>query len=68
MLQIENMISCNKSTVYVNFAHLREADMELAEAIELEYARFDPYLRHAVHNIVAQDNQQYVYDVDKGQR
>ena len=42
--------------------------MELAEAIEQDYYRFEPYLRHAIHNIVAQDNPQYIYDVDKGQR
>jgi len=43
-------------------------DRELAEAIELEFYRFDPYLRYAVHNIVYSISQQYVYDVDKGQR
>ncbi len=68
MLQIEKMISCNKSTIYVNLDHIRQADIELAEAIELEYYRFEPYLRHAVHTIVAIDNQQYIYDLDRGQR
>lgn len=68
MAQISNMVRYNKSTVYVNFEHLKDADIELAEAIELEFYRFDPYLRHAVHNIVVAENQQYVYDVDKGQR
>jgi hypothetical protein len=43
-------------------------DAELAEAVEQEYYRFEAYLRHAVHNIVMQENQQYVFDVDKGQR
>lgn len=43
-------------------------DPELADALLLEYYRFEPYLRHAVHNIVAADNQHYVYDVDRGQR
>jgi DNA replication licensing factor MCM6 len=62
------MISCNKSTVYVNFEHLWAADRELAEAIGLEFYRFEPYLRHAVHNIVAEENPQYIYDLDKGQR
>jgi hypothetical protein len=44
------------------------ADVELADALLQEYYRFEPYLRHAVHNIVAIDNQHYVYDVDRGQR
>lgn len=68
MLQIQFMINWNKSTVYVNYAHLQEADPELAEAIEFDYYRFEPYLRNAVHNLVIQDNPQYVYDIDKGQR
>lgn len=34
----------------------------------IEYYRFEPYLRHALHNVVASENQQYVYDVDRGQR
>lgn len=40
----------------------------MADALLQEYYRFEPYLRHAVHNIVALDNQHYVYDVDRGQR
>ena len=40
----------------------------MAEAIELEYYRFEPYLRQAIHEIIAADNHHYVYDVDKGQR
>ena len=42
--------------------------MELAEAIEVEYYRFEPYLRHAVQEIVSIDAQNYVFDLDKGQR
>ena len=45
-----------------------QADSELAEAIELEFYRFEPYLRHALQDIVAADNQHYVIDLDKGQR
>ena len=40
----------------------------MAEAIELEYYRFEPFLRAAVQHIVGIENQNYVYDVDKGQR
>ena len=48
MLQMAAMMQNNKSTVYVNFKHVLEADHELAEAIEIEYYRFEPYLRAAV--------------------
>jgi DNA replication licensing factor MCM6 len=68
MVQISNMVRFNKSTVYVNYDHLKEADNELAEAILLEYYRFETYLRYAVHNIVAADNPHYVHDIDRGQR
>jgi DNA replicative helicase MCM subunit Mcm2 (Cdc46/Mcm family) len=30
--------------------------------------RFEPYLRHAIHECIAQDNRHYVVDVDRGQR
>lgn len=43
-------------------------DHELAEAIELEYYRFETYLRHALQDVIAIDNQHYIFDVDKGQR
>ena len=66
--QIISMIQNNKSTVYVNFAHIQEMDQELAEAIELEYYRFEPFLRQAVQDIVAMENKDYFFDVDRGQR
>lgn len=62
------MIQNNKSTVYVNFNHIQEMDQELAEAIELEYYRFEPFLRQAVQDIVAMENKDYFFDVDRGQR
>jgi|AntAceMinimDraft_12_1070368.scaffolds.fasta_scaffold267765_1 hypothetical protein len=39
--QIANMIQNNKTTLYVNFQHILEMDVELAEAIELEFYRFE---------------------------
>ena len=45
-----------------------KTDFELAEAIELDYYRFEPYLRHALHELIAVDNQNYIYDIDRGQR
>ena len=68
MLQMATMMQNNKSTVYVNFRHVLNADHELAEAIEIEYYRFEPYLRNAIQECIAKDNQHYVMDVDRGQR
>lgn len=68
ILQISTFVQNNKSTLYVNFQHISQVDHELAEAIQLEYYRFEPFLRAAVHQIVEIDNPNYVYDLDKGQR
>ena len=68
MAQIESMIRDNKSTIYVDFQHVKERDWELADAIELEYYRFEPYLRHSLQDVLSEMNQSYVYDIDKGQR
>ena len=44
-LQIQKMVEStdssenNKSTIYVDFAHINDYDRELAEALELEYFR-----------------------------
>ena len=66
--QIISMIQNNKSTIYVNFNHIQDIDHELAEAIELEYYRFEPFLRQAVQDIVAAENKDYFFEVDRGQR
>jgi DNA replication licensing factor MCM6 len=67
MAQIATMMQNNKTTVYVNFQHVLNADLELAEAIEVEYYRFEPYLRSAVQECIGKDNPHYVMDVDRGQ-
>lgn len=66
--QIEYMIEMNKSTIYINFQHIRDINHELSEAIEIEYYRFEPYLRYALQCIVYKDNPQYIFDIDRGQR
>jgi DNA replication licensing factor MCM6 len=43
------------STLWVDFAHVKAADEELAEAIQLEYHRFDPFLRQAAAEFVQLD-------------
>lgn len=52
----ENMQSTSthgfSSTLFVNFHHLVAYNAELAEAIQSEYYRFEPYLRRAVYSFV----------------
>ena len=66
--QIVTMIRNDKTTIYVDFAHTNSFDRELAEAIQLEYYRFEPFLRKAVQEYVGQEHPEYVHDMDKGTR
>jgi len=68
MEMINVMVQNNSSTLFVNFAHVMEFDSELAEALELEFYRFDPHLRHALQQLVHVVDPSYVCDLDKGQR
>jgi len=63
--QIEYMIEMNKSTIFINFQHICSVNYELSEAIEIEYYRFEPYLRYALQSIVYKDNPSYIYDIDR---
>jgi len=48
----EAEMSSFSSTICVNFRHVNAYDHELAEAIEGEYVRFEPYLRRAAKKFV----------------
>ena len=48
----EAEMSSFASTLCVNFRHVHSYDHELAEAIEGEYVRFEPYLRRAAKKFV----------------
>jgi DNA replication licensing factor MCM6 len=40
------------TTLFLNFEHVLQDDPELADAIQGEYCRFEPYLRRSVQNFV----------------
>jgi DNA replication licensing factor MCM6 len=42
------------STLFLDFEHVMEYDVELAEAIHSEFGRFEPFLRRAVESFVLQ--------------
>jgi DNA replication licensing factor MCM6 len=42
------------ATLFLDFGHLLEHDVELAEAIQTDYGRFEPFLRRAVEAFVSQ--------------
>lgn len=45
-----------------------QVDVELAEALELEFYRFEPFLRHALQEIVYAMDPEYVLSPHTGQR
>ena len=66
--QISYIIQNDKSTLFVNFQHVKEYDFELAEAIELEFYRFEPYLRKSIQEYVSINLRDYGHDPNKGPR
>jgi DNA replication licensing factor MCM6 len=50
--------SAFSSTLFLDFKHVMQEDMELAEAIQSDFVRFDPFLRHAIQALVFQHNPQ----------
>lgn len=40
------------TTLFLDFTHLLDADVELAEAIQSDFVRFESFLRRAIHSFV----------------
>lgn len=58
--QIHTMREYEITTLYVDFTHLLQKDDVLADAIQKQYYRFLPYLRRALHNLVAEYEPEYL--------
>ena len=58
--QIHTMREYELTTLYVDFGHLLQKDDVLADAIQRQYYRFLPYLRKALHNLVAEYEPEYL--------
>ncbi|TFK55620.1 MCM-domain-containing protein [Heliocybe sulcata] len=58
--QIHTMREYELTTLYVDYGHLLQKDDVLADAIQKQYYRFLPYLRRALHNLVAQYEPEYL--------
>jgi DNA replication licensing factor MCM6 len=58
--QIHTMRECELTTLYIDYGHLLQRDDVLADAIQKQYYRFLPYLRRAIHNLVAQYEPEYL--------
>ncbi|KAH7919533.1 MCM-domain-containing protein [Leucogyrophana mollusca] len=58
--QIHTMREYEITTLYVDYSHLLQKDDVLADAIQKQYYRFLPYLRRALHNLVAEYEPEYL--------
>ncbi|GJE84311.1 DNA replication licensing factor Mcm6 [Phanerochaete sordida] len=58
--QIHTMREYELTTLYVDYGHLLLRDDVLADAIQKQYYRFLPYIRRALHNLVAQFEPDYL--------
>ncbi|KAH0587896.1 hypothetical protein H2248_006648 [Termitomyces sp. 'cryptogamus'] len=58
--QIHTMREYELTTLYVDYGHLLQRDDVLADAIQKQYYRFLPYLRRALHNLVAEFEPEYL--------
>ncbi|PFH51325.1 hypothetical protein AMATHDRAFT_3174 [Amanita thiersii Skay4041] len=58
--QIHTMREYELTTLYVDFGHLLQKDDVLADAIQRQYYRFLPYLRRALHSLVAEYEPEYL--------
>lgn len=58
--QIHTMREYDITTLYVDYGHLLQRDDVLADAIQKQYYRFLPYLRRALHNLVAEYEPEYL--------
>lgn len=58
--QIHTMREYELTTLYVDYGHLLNRDDVLADAIQKQYYRFLPYIRRALHNLVAEFEPEYL--------
>lgn len=58
--QIHTMREYELTTLYVDYGHLLQKDDVLADAIQKQYYRFLPYIRRALHSLVAEFEPDYL--------
>ena len=50
------------TTMYVDWSHMSQHDAELAQAIELEFYRFEPLLRNSLRDFIGRDYPEFVLE------
>lgn len=66
--QTEAMREAQKTTLYVDFEHLKAYDADLAELIKENHYRAEVYLRKAVQNFVRNHEEAYAADDSSGEK
>lgn len=68
--QAEVMRQTETSSLFVDFTHVLEFDADLAQAIQAQYYRWEPYLRKSVFEFVRMEDASYTVneDANKSQR
>eukprot|EP01126_Amoeba_proteus_P000443 TRINITY_DN10126_c0_g3_i5.p1 TRINITY_DN10126_c0_g3~~TRINITY_DN10126_c0_g3_i5.p1 ORF type:complete len:764 (+),score=180.91 TRINITY_DN10126_c0_g3_i5:249-2540(+) len=61
MLMSRNLPNQRKS-IYVDFLHIREFDISLSNEVELDYYRYEPYLRKGVSDFVTKHHPDFKTD------
>jgi DNA replication licensing factor MCM6 len=62
--QAEVMRSAETSSLFVDFSHVLEFDPDLAQAIQAQYYRWEPFLRRAVFEFVRLEDASYTVNED----
>jgi DNA replication licensing factor MCM6 len=65
---MQAMVAKGDTTLYIDMEHVFEHEHVLGEYIIDEYYRFEPFLRRALTNVVAQFHREYLKDDDRGAR
>jgi len=68
VMQANNMVENDTTTLYVDWKHLLDFDAELAEVIELEYFRFEPCLCDAVREFIGRHFSDYIWNTEDAGR
>lgn len=68
--QAEVMRNTETSSLFVDFSHVLEFDPDLAQALQAQYYRWEPYLRRAVFEFIRLEDAAYTVneDANKTQR
>ena len=60
--QCNGMKENERTTLYVDYQHMQQHNLELADAVKADYHYLEPFLRHGVRNVMLQLHAAYAED------